>query len=334
MKIKRVKLEETISLNLCCVKQKSLQLDQDIRLRNLKSQDLVDLFNHYPFLSDFYGIGSLPWFDTILEFDIDLNIDWFTHKCDPILFSRRMRESSPHHIIKSKINQELVILRTFFKCQISSPTYIVDYTGWDPSLYRGGPIITLPWTRPYSFIKNQYELNKMTKFRTFRNKFYSMRDDYQQRVFIAMRKFAFSMDKAYRGDRIMDNVAGLEGLLVDGKNEVSHKFAERIAILLEKNSKERINLIKEMKTAYGLRSTVAHGSIIADDFDGIVTLIKSGKQPKSKFINEFNELQKLEPKVMESLYNAIIICINKQTTDFKWDLSLMSTKVKPFESES
>ena len=325
-----------VPLDNFSIKQKSLQLDQDVRLRNLKSQELVDFINHYPFLSGFYGIISLPWFDTILEFDIDLNIDWFTQqdKSDPNLYLRKINKSDPSHIIKSKINQELVILRTFFKYQISSPTYIVDYNGWDPSIYRGGPVITLPWTRPYSFIQNQFVSNKMIKFRTFRNKFYSMRDDYQQRVFIAMRRFAFSMDKAYRGDRIMDNVAGLEGLLVDGKNEVSHKFAERIAILLEKNPTERINLIKEMKTAYGLRSSVAHGSIVADDFDKIVTLIKSGKPPKSKLINEFDELQQLEPKVKESLYNAIIICINKQTTDFKWDLSLMSTKVKPFESES
>jgi hypothetical protein len=122
-------------------------------------------------------------------------------------------------------------------------------------------------------------------------------------------------------------VAGLEGLLVDDKTEIKHKFSERISILLETNPIKRANLLEEMNYVYKLRSDIAHGSKVADVFETVVFL---NKKPKKEDIENYNNIQKLEPKMMDLLHRVILICIDKKTTKFNWDSSLMGTKVKPF----
>lgn len=320
-----------VPLDNFSITQKSMKLDNNIRLRHLAPQELVDLINHRPVLGYFYDTKSSPWFNTILEIDYPFNFTWLNQEDlnDPIYFIEQMEEQNKKlNQIKSQINRELTILRTFFNRQISPNTFVVDNLGWTSDLYSGGLIVNLPWVKPHFFGQDQYGLKEMNRYRNFRKKFYAIKNEnIQQRIYVAMRKLAFCMDKPYKGDKLMDCVAGLEGLLVDGKTEIRHKFAERISILLETNSIKRAHLLKDMKDAYDLRSEIAHGAIVADDFD---TTISLDKQPKNKDIEKIKKIQKLEPKVMKLLYKAILICIDKETTDFNWDSSLMGTKVKPF----
>lgn len=315
-----------VPLDNFSMKPKSIKLDDNIRLRRLTSPELVDLINHRPILGYFYGSKSLQLFNTVLEIDSPSNFIWFNQQDigSPNIF----KHTDEQNQIKSKINQEITILRTYFKKQISPNIFVIDYSGWNSDLYSGGVIGNLPWVKPLFCIQNPYRLKEMNRFRIFRNKFLTIKNkQIQQQIYVAMRKLAFCMDRPYKADRIMDCVAGLEGLLVDEKNEITHKFAERISILLETNPSKRADLLKEMKDAYTLRSDIAHGSNVADDFDTIFSL---GKLPKKKDIEKYNKIQKLEPKVMHLLYSAILICIDKQTTHFNWDSSLMGTKVKPF----
>ncbi len=315
-----------VPLDNFSMKPKSIKLDDSIRLRRLTSPELVDLINHRPILGYFYGSKSLQWFNTVLEIDSPSNFTWHQQDInDPNIFIEQANEQNR---IKSIINQEITILRTYFKKQISPNIFVIDYSGWNSDLYSGGVIVNLPWVKPLFGTQNPYRLKEMNRFRIFRNKFCTIKNEQiQQQIYVAMRKLAFCMDRPYKADRIMDCVAGLEGLLVDGKSEITHKFAERISILLETNSSKRADLLKEMKDAYNLRSEIAHGSKVADDFDTIFSL---GKEPKQKEIEKYDKIQKLEPKVMHLLYSAILICIDKQTTHFNWDSSLMGTKVKPF----
>ena len=127
----------------------------------------------------------------------------------------------------------------------------------------------------------------------------------------------------------MDTVSGLEGLLVDTKQEVRHIFAERVAILLEKDIKKRIKLQKKMRKAYDYRSRIAHGSVIADNLESIISDIKLAQQRKEKKIKQYREIQELRILTRLLLHQAILICIEKQTTEFDWESSIMSTKFNP-----
>jgi hypothetical protein len=101
--------------------------------------------------------------------------------------------------------------------------------------------------------------------------------------------------------------------------------------LLEKDPKKREDLQKDMRDAYDLRSKVAHGSVVTDDINAITSKIHVGRQPKRNQIDEFNRIQELRKKTRKLLYQAILVCIDKQTTDFNWDSSLMGTKISPLK---
>ncbi len=54
----------------------------------------------------------------------------------------------------------------------------------------------------------------------------------------------------------------LESLFCVDTQEISHKLAERVAVFLEKSPARRLELFRQTKEAYGLRSKVIHGSAI------------------------------------------------------------------------
>lgn len=311
----------------------SVELEHDLRIRKLTEQELVDLINNCPILGHFYGTGFSRWFRCILEFDIPFKWSWLTQS------QRDDRNSSllalinapqQYQVLKSKINQEIVILRAILNRKISSQTYAIDYRGWESVMFTGGGINYLPWARDKLSFPDPLTSKEIANYKKYRRKFLDLKDKkVQQRIFVAMRKLAFSMDKPYGGDQLMDTVSGLEGLLVDSTTEVRHKFAEHIAVLLEKDPKKREDLQTDMRYAYDLRSKVAHGSVVTDDIDAITSKIHVGQQPKRNQIDEFNRIQELRKKTRKLLYQAILVCIDKQTTDFNWDSSLMGTKISP-----
>jgi hypothetical protein len=53
----------------------------------------------------------------------------------------------------------------------------------------------------------------------------------------------------------------LEALLSTGNDEIAHQISERSAVLLRRSPPERLELYREMKKLYGLRSKIAHGDI-------------------------------------------------------------------------
>lgn len=128
-----------------------------------------------------------------------------------------------------------------------------------------------------------------------------------------MRKLAFSLDKIYSGDEILETISGLEGLLVNEKNEVTHKCAERTAILLEQDIDRRLQLQSEIRDAYRLRSNVAHGSAVVDDEDSVIPKRFSGqKEEAQKDYREFTKNRKIKKISRDSLHRAILVCIQHQ----------------------
>mgnify|MGYP000574926758 CR=1 FL=1 len=63
-------------------------------------------------------------------------------------------------------------------------------------------------------------------------------------------------------DSVLDATIGLEALLNDGKHEMTHKIALRIAALFGLNDPkaERSEVFRQMKKIYEFRSAIAHGS--------------------------------------------------------------------------
>lgn len=51
----------------------------------------------------------------------------------------------------------------------------------------------------------------------------------------------------------------LEAVCAPGKSEITHQLAERCAILGREDRGERLEMYKDVKTLYGIRSTVVHG---------------------------------------------------------------------------
>ena len=321
-----------VPLENLAIAPKLVHLEQDSRIRTLTPKESVDLRNNCPILGDFYGTNSSPWFRCILEFDIPFNWSW-RHKSpddgkDALL--ALMASTDPYESLKPRINQEIVILRALLNRRISPQTYVLDYRGWESVMFSGGEINFLPWVRSRSAFPHRLTSKEIANYKHYRRKFLDIKDNKtQQRIFVAMRKLAFSIEKPYGGDELMDTVSGLEGLLVDSATEVRHKFAEHVALLLERDPGKRKDLQRDMLDAYDLRSRVAHGSAVTDDIDSITSQIRVGKQPKKERVEEFNRIQELRKKTRGLLHQAILVCIDKQRADFDWDSSVMGTRINP-----
>ena len=83
-----------------------------------------------------------------------------------------------------------------------------------------------------------------------------------------------------------------------------------------------------MGKAYNLRSAVAHGSLIADDFDTIFSKINRGQQP-NKEMDQYNMIQQMRTMTRKLLHNALLVCIDNEKIEFDWDSALMGTKNSP-----
>ena len=216
----------------------------------------------------FYGTPEHLWFRCVLEFDMVFNCLW-ANDFSP---TRAIEWSQEFSLRKAKVIQEIVILRSILNLPISAPTYSVNYSGWNYALFSTDVIDYLPWRRLPSFAPEAIKSKELYKYKRYRRTFLDIKNkEMQQQIFMAMRKLAFSFDKPYGGDEIMDTASGLEGLLVNSKNEVGNKFAERVAILLENDPKKRAILRDDMEEAYNLRSAVAHGAVIIDGLDSVIS---------------------------------------------------------------
>lgn len=74
--------------------------------------------------------------------------------------------------------------------------------------------------------------------------------------------------------KIVSYCTALECLFTSGKMEMSHKIAERVAIMLGNTGEEKKNLFKLVKKAYNHRSTIIHGSSLRGNEEALIDLSK------------------------------------------------------------
>ena len=108
---------------------------------------------------------------------------------------------------------------------------------------------------------------------------------------------------------------------------VSNNFAERVALLLGKTVKQRLSLQKDMKDAYDFRSKVAHGLVMTDKIDSLVSQASIGHKLTQKQLRELETVLKLRLLTRSLLHRAILVCIDRQTANFDWDSALLSSRL-------
>lgn len=72
--------------------------------------------------------------------------------------------------------------------------------------------------------------------------------------------------------KLLSYCTALECLFSTGTSEVSHKIAERVAVMLGTNGEKKKELFKLVKKAYGHRSTIVHGSSLKGSENSLVEL--------------------------------------------------------------
>ncbi len=306
-------------LDMVRLDQKQIQLGPHARVRRLSPSQVVDLANHCPQVSHFYDSRHWPWFNTVLELDCTFEWKWTDEAIDGQENWSGLKEvqEAERRVLEltNRLIQEIFFLRSLLRKRICCPTYFIDYRGWNSVISSGGPSPHLPWIRPP--FPSLFSINKSEarKFAKVRERFLSIQDEKtKRRIFAAMRRLSSSLERYYSGDRLLDAVAGLEGLLVNSRMELRHQFAEHIALLLERQPQKRAKLFNEMCSAYDLRSKIAHGEGVADDLFAII----GGDEPPKKQWPEFNAVNKLSGRCGELLHKAIMICIDREMVDFDW----------------
>lgn len=302
--------------------KKEISLPPNARVRQLSPLQIVDMANHCPMLRHYYGHGLHRWFNTV--FEIEFSFEWQWTDMDEDGHSPLEHIGTNHEpALVHRLMEEIILLRSLLGKPLSSPTYVIDYRGWDSVKSTGGSIHNLPWVRPTSPWPLVIQKSESAKFSKLRNKFMNIKDmTIKRRIFAAIRRYSSSMEKFYSGDRLLDAVAGLEGLLVDSKTEVRHKFAEHTALLLEKQLTKRISLNYDMRSSYDFRSRIGHGGVVADNLFAIM----GSSNISNKDLEEFNAVNRLSERCSKCLHKAIAICIENEKVNFDWDKAVMSSK--------
>lgn len=116
-----------------------------------------------------------------------------------------------------------------------------------------------------SLIHEEYDWKKASDDNLFRNKSITRVDRASYFVLFARSKEMISL-------KIFAYCSALECLFTSGNSEVNHKIAERVAVILGSSKEERQQLYNTIKKAYGIRSTVVHGSSFKNPNDYLVEL--------------------------------------------------------------
>ncbi len=80
---------------------------------------------------------------------------------------------------------------------------------------------------------------------------------------VAIRRFTSAIGEHHHEDKLIDLLIAAEALFLgDGEPELKHRFAERVALLLETEINARRSIYHLAKQAYDLRSKLVHGAAV------------------------------------------------------------------------
>lgn len=85
--------------------------------------------------------------------------------------------------------------------------------------------------------------------------------------------------------KILSYCTALECLFTSSRTELVHKIAERVAILLESESKDKLEVYNLIKRAYDIRSTIVHGSTLKGNNEDLTDVSVKIDEVVRKLIN-------------------------------------------------
>lgn len=312
-----------------------IELDENIRIRKLDLPGIAKIMNRSKIFHLFFHPNFPGFFHSILE--IDINFPWLWKNTEKFEdrddYLERLNFSSNFlSVINHIINQEIILYKSIMNRPINVQVFDIFYDGiFQSSVGNDG--LMIPCTRDYTKGGSDiFSTEDASNYKELRTNFFNFSNkEEQQRLFIAMRKLSSGIDRIYLGDSIFEMISGLEGLLVNSTTEVSHRCAENVAILLEKEYDKRCELNKKIKDAYGIRSKVAHGSLIFDQYDSIINIRVEKKISEfAKQKTKFDSYRELYYESRISLNKSIIICLKRKSTKFDWKNAIFNSDSMPF----
>lgn len=299
-----------------------IEVDEKVSIKKLNPYQVSEFLNHHVHRDSKYLRSPDVWQKIFFEFQIKIEWLWpeklLCEEYDEQEFDKHLHSQDFSNYIRDKVNQEIIILRSLSNSSVSAYPFEIMYTGWFSPKIGGGGIIS-PWNIPQELVILSAE--NLEAYKKNRNRFLKIGDKKtKEQIFVAMRKLAMSMDKNYIGDQVLDVVSGLERLLVNEEKSVKQKCSKRTAILLEgDDTKKRNQLQSDIREAYRFRSEVAHGYSVIEDEDAIISKRFSGERDEAK--KDYREIiqnRNIRNVARDALCRAIIVCIQKQTTNFDW----------------
>ncbi|MGD0383399.1 MAG: hypothetical protein ABSA77_07765 [Thermoguttaceae bacterium] len=109
------------------------------------------------------------------------------------------------------------------------------------------------------------------------------------RIAIALNCFWGSIITPFQDMAFLGFSTVLESLLSTSQNEIAHTLAERAALLLGKDEQTRLEIYRQVKKLYGIRSKLTHGDIVPkkgiQNTESLYVTAKRATVPHSKLIN-------------------------------------------------
>jgi hypothetical protein len=216
-----------------------LTINKSIELRMATDHELEGIFNGYPF----FGKGD---------------IDGLNHiKC--ILQYKFTAERNSIEGLPSDIYDEIEALVLATKLHLNCHAHIVFFQ------FRSNDLLE---TETGSFPNSSYhqrgeavtfsaqDINEVLRVKSA---LLSHKDD--KPIRLALRRWDSVSDRNSPDDEIIDYWIGLESLFApDMTQEVTYRVSLRIAAYVGNEPEKRNQLFRDMKSSYGLRSTIVHGA--------------------------------------------------------------------------
>jgi hypothetical protein len=156
----------------------------------------------------------------------------------------------------------LVALRLFKAQRVGSFGYAIFYELWplDGSTMFGN-LKDFPTLMGQPGFAYDMDDDESARFPAFFRACQSARKN--RSVGLAMRRFAYAADRSREEDQVLDMMIAAEALFLGGadRGELAYRLALRGAFFISTDAASRAAIHTFLKTAYAVRSAVAHGSI-------------------------------------------------------------------------
>lgn len=296
--------------------QRSLWLERDLRIQRLTPAKVARIATCEPHIAgvDYTTHRLTLWPLTFLVHALDLKKQINTE----LPFLNLAESFSPGFV--TRINEEAALLRALLSEDITMPTYAIISSSY-PKNTGGGKIGDLPWRLPALMLKPPLSPKEVYKYKSLRTKFLGASGKTGWEASMAsIRRFAVAWDNQFRADILADLVAALEQLLVRSDREVNYKLRVRIAFLLGQTSHERLQIVNNIRDAYGYRSTIYHGGFVFDNLQDYFAA-KRMKRAKAKRGNPFhdvNEVNRLMSAMAGYYRRALATFIKRGQYVYDW----------------